>query len=144
MLRPFFIFLCYMLENIGQLDHKGTEIGKMVRSSTDFLFGENLETILSFLNLISSMIHLKVHQWLQEHLLKCKLKKAKLIFARDDPIHSRLQEGCSFFFHQKLNKIELHAFEYEVLLPKGKLKDQNQITDFSQNYSFYATCNPHN
>ena len=47
MIGPFYITACNILKNIGCSDYNGTEIWKMVGSSTDFLFGENREAILS-------------------------------------------------------------------------------------------------
>ena len=74
MLGLFLIVPCNMLKDIGWLAEDGREICKKAESSTDFLFGEDLEAILS---LIKSMNHLKVHQWLQKHL-KCRLKNLRL------------------------------------------------------------------
>ena len=50
----------------------------------------------------------------------------------------------------KLNKKDLHAIGYEVILVKNKSKqftqlskEKNEVNEFSQNSSFYATQNPH-
>ena len=83
MLGLFFIVSCNMLKDIGWLAENGREICKIAESSTGFLFGEDLETILS---LIKSMNHLKVHRWLRKHL-KCRLKNLRLTKAWIAPKH---------------------------------------------------------
>ena len=56
---------------------------------------------------------------------------------------------CHFFFStSKHSKKDLHAFDYEVLLPKSKLKDfiqlskeKNKKTEVSRDSLFYTTHN---
>ena len=122
----------------------------MTGSSTDFLFGKDLEAILSLINsnkFFLSIGHLKVYQWSQKHLLKCPLKNLRLSRAWNAPKHSRLKRALQCHFWSKYNKKDLHAFEdQEFILPKSKLKhliqlkkEKNQITGFSRDSSIYAT-----
>ena len=74
------------------------------------------------------MNFLKVHQQLQKYLLKCRLKNLRLTCARDAPIHSRLQEGCSIISQKNTTKKVFTFFYYEFVASKCKLKDLIQLS----------------
>ena len=101
MLGPFLIVLCNMLKSIGWLDYSDT---KMAGSSTEYLFGEDLEAILSYIVSHSFDESLESTSMLQKHLLKSRLKKRKLTRVRNAPKHCGLQEGCSFIFFHNTKK----------------------------------------
>lgn len=98
----FLTVFCNVLKNMKRSVQDDTEIYKMAGSSTDFLSGKGLEAISLSQSQIPSMIHLKVHQWLQKHVGKCKLKNLILTLARNALKHSKLPEGC--IFHQKTSE----------------------------------------
>lgn len=95
MLEPFLIVLCNMLKSIGWLDYSDA---KMAGSCAEYLFGEDLEAILSYIVSHSFDESLESTSMLQKHLLKSRLKKRKLTHVRNAPKHCGLQEGCSFIF----------------------------------------------
>ena len=95
MLGPFLIVLYNMLKSIGGWI---TATQKLAGSSTEYLFGEDLEAILSYIVSHSFDESLESTSMLQNHLLKSRLKKRKLTRVRNAPKHCGLQEGCSFIF----------------------------------------------
>ena len=79
-------------------------------------------------------------QWLQKHLLKCRTKNLRLTLARNAP---KCSKGLQHHFSSKQNKKDLHAYGYEFILPKSKLKgliqlrkEKNHVTEFPGHHSF--------
>lgn len=71
-------------------------------SSADFLFGEDLEAILSLTESDSFDESLESASMVTE--TSSELQNLRLLSARKSPNHSRRQEGYSFIFHQNSTK----------------------------------------
>ena len=77
------------------------KIWELVGISKDFLFGEDLEEILSWIE--SDCFHILPEgaSMVQKHFLKCRTKNLRLIQARNAPKHSR---GMQHHFSSKQKK----------------------------------------
>ena len=89
------------------------------------------------------MNRLKVHDYLQKRLVKCKLKNLRLTRTWSVPKKIETSRKLQRHFLSKENKKDLNPSDYEVILPKSKLKDlvqlskeKNQLTKFLRDSPF--------
>ena len=150
MLQSFLIVLCNMLKNdIGLQRHRnlknsGIQCRFLIwwRSRSNFIFNR-----VRFLRWITwkCVNGYRNIFWIANWRTWGSLVHGNLQIIQDVKI-----QGLQLHFSSKLNKKDLHAFGYDVILDKNKSKEliqlskeKNQVTEFSQNFSFYATQNPH-
>ena len=103
--------------------------------SKDFLFGEDLEEILSWIesdcfHILPEGASMVTETFFEMQNQKPEAHSSKKCFK------TFKRNAASFFTKPK--KEDLHAFDREVILPKSKSKDliqlrkeRNQVTDFS-------------